>query len=140
MNANDILHQHDLKKTLSRVALINALQNSNIPLSETEIKERMRDQYDRITFYRNVQALSESGILHRIVIDNTMVKYALNCCEQEHRHSADHVHFFCKECGKTICLEQLPVQHYPLPDGFTASECDVVIKGLCQSCSGFLHA
>lgn len=136
MDANNILHQHDLKKTLSRVALINALQNSNIPLSETEIKERMRDQYDRITFYRNIQALSESGILHRIVIDNTNVKYALNCCEKEHHHRVDHVHFYCKQCGKTVCLDQVPVQQYPLPGGFSREECDVVIKGVCKDCSG----
>lgn len=134
MKPNDILQQHEVKKTLSRIALIKALQTSNQPLSENEIRERMLDQYDRITFYRNVQTLSESGILHRIVIDNTHVKYALNCCEKEHHHAIDHVHFYCKECGKTVCLDEVPVQHYPLPDGFKLEECDVVIKGFCKDC------
>jgi len=140
MNAYDLLQQHEVKKTLSRIALINALSESNVPLSENEIRERMREQYDRITFYRNVQTLSDSGILHRIVIDNTHVKYALNCCEQGHKHTVDHVHFYCKECEKTICLDQVPVQQYPLPDGFSLSECDVVIKGYCKNCSGGHHA
>jgi Fur family ferric uptake transcriptional regulator len=136
MKPNDILQQHEVKKTLSRIALIKALQTSNQPLSENEIRVRMLDQYDRITFYRNVQTLSESGILHRIVIDNTHVKYALNCCEKEHHHAIDHVHFYCKECGKTICLDKVPVQQYSLPDGFKLEECDVVIKGFCKNCAG----
>ncbi|ODT56663.1 MAG: hypothetical protein BGP01_00340 [Paludibacter sp. 47-17] len=136
MKPNDILAQHDVKKTLSRIALIKALQTSEQPLSENEIREQMLDQYDRITFYRNIQTLSESGILHRIVIDNTHVKYALNCCEKEHHHAIDHVHFYCKKCGKTICLDQVPVQQYPLPEGFRLEECDVVIKGLCKDCPG----
>jgi len=140
MNANELLQQHEVKKTLSRVALIRTLIDSKIPLSENEIRERMRDQYDRITFYRNVQTLSDSGIIHRIVIDNTLVKYALNCCEQGHKHRVDHVHFYCKGCKNTICLDQVPVQSYPLPDGFTLSECDVVIKGYCKNCSGVQHA
>jgi Fur family ferric uptake transcriptional regulator len=140
MNATDILLQHDVKKTLSRIALINALRTSNQPLSEPEIRDQMQDQYDRITFYRNVQTLADSGIIHRIVIDNTHVKYALNCCEKGHQHTADHVHFFCKECGKTLCMDKVPVSSYSLPEGFVRKECDVVIKGYCNRCSATIHA
>ncbi len=50
MKATDILHTHDLKKTNSRLALIKALQESTFPQSENEMKSRMSDQYDRITF------------------------------------------------------------------------------------------
>lgn len=134
MNPNDILRQHKVKKTLSRIGLIKALQTSNQPLSENEIRERMKEDYDRITFYRNVQTLSESGILHRIVIDNTHVKFALNCCEEGHHHTVDHVHFFCKHCGKTVCMNKVPLQPYALPDGFVSSECEVIIKGYCNDC------
>lgn len=135
MNASEILHQHNIKKTSSRVAIINALQSSELPLSENEIKEVMQEQYDRITFYRNVQTLSESGIIHRIVIDNTLVKYALNCCEHGHQHSTNHVHFFCKSCQQTVCLEDVCVQQYTLPSGYKMTDCEVVIKGVCQTCN-----
>lgn len=142
MKASDILYQHDVKKTLSRLALIQALQSSNLPLSENEIRDRMHEQYDRITFYRNVQTLADSGIIHRIVIDNTLVKYALNCCgkEKEHQHSENHVHFYCKNCGQTICLDAIPVHSYPLPEGFSMTDCEVVIKGYCNLCTPGNHA
>jgi len=135
MNASEILHQHDIKKTSSRIAIINALQNSSLPLSESEIKEIMQEQYDRITFYRNVQTLADSGVIHRIVIDNTLVKYALNCCEHGHQHAANHVHFFCKRCQKTVCLQEVGVQPYALPNGYNMTDCEVVIKGVCKTCN-----
>jgi Fur family ferric uptake transcriptional regulator len=100
-------------------------------------KNRMNDQYDRITFYRNVQALEEAGVIHRIVVDSHTVKYALNCCGNEisHQHIHKHVHFNCKSCGKTFCLENTDIQHYRLPAGFQTEECEVMIKGYCKFCS-----
>lgn len=137
MKATDILHTHDLKKTNSRLALIKALQESTFPQSENEMKSRMSDQYDRITFYRNVQALEDAGVIHRIVVDSHTVKYALNCfeTEQNHQHLHKHMHFNCKSCGKTFCLENVDVKQYPLPAEFQAEECEVMIKGYCKFCS-----
>jgi Fur family ferric uptake transcriptional regulator len=137
MKPTDILQVHELKKTNSRLALIKALQESTFPQSENEVKNRMNDQYDRITFYRNVQALEEAGVIHRIVVDSHTVKYALNCCGNDisHQHIHKHVHFNCKSCGKTFCLENTDIQQYRLPAGFQTEECEVMIKGYCKFCS-----
>ena len=135
MNAVEILQSHQLKKTTPRIAIIKALQNSLSPLSENEVKEQMGEMYDRITFYRSVRALMETGIIHRIVADNVTVKYALNKCGKQHHHKADHVHFFCLQCNSLICLNDISTQPYKLPKRFTAQECDVVIKGLCDKCN-----
>jgi Fur family transcriptional regulator, ferric uptake regulator len=137
MKATDILQTHELKKTNSRLALIKALQESTLPQSENEVKTRMSDQYDRITFYRNVQALEDAGIIHRIVVNSHTVKYALNCCEAEnnHQHIHKHVHFNCNRCGKTFCLENIEVKDYSLPTEFQMEECEVLIKGNCKFCS-----
>lgn len=136
MTSAEILSIHHLRKTPARLAIVQHLQTSNLPQSESEIHEKMQESYDRITFYRSIQTLMEAGIVHRIVADNTTVRYALNqCSDHQHEHFANHVHFYCKQCGSVECLKEVAIQQYELPDGFQKQECDVVIKGLCRKCT-----
>ncbi len=138
MNVIELLKSHQLKKTAPRVAILNVLNNSKIPQSESEIKQAIGDLYDRITFYRSMHSLIEVGMIHKIVIDNTLVKYALNNCTDEHVHEVDHVHFYCKTCSKVMCMEEVKIMLYVLPQGYSKNECDVVIKGCCGSCEKFV--
>ncbi len=134
MTAIEVLKIHNVKKTASRVAIIQALQTSHDPLSEHEIKEIMGELYNRITFFRTAQTLEESGIIHRIVVDNTLVKYALNHCGKTHNHQPNHVHFYCTNCKSLVCMEDIKTQNYELPEGYSSVQCDVVIKGICKKC------
>jgi len=134
MDALEILQAHNVKKTSPRIAIIKAMQSSTIPLSENEVKASIGQLYDRITFYRNVQTLIEAGVIHKIVIDNTNVKYALNDCTQGHNHGADHVHFHCNCCKNLVCMPDVKANNFNLPQGYETNQCDVVIKGVCCDC------
>lgn len=133
MNPVEILQQHNIKKTSPRIAIIQALQKGGIPLSEAEIKVEMGDLYDRITFYRTVQTMAEVGILHRIVIDNTLVKYALNPCNKEHCHHTNHAHFFCRKCNELTCLDDIEIEAQ-IPEGYIREEMELLIRGVCSHC------
>jgi len=135
MTALEILKQHEIKKTPARMAMISVLQTNKYPMSEMDIKERMADLYDRVTFYRNVQTLATAGIIHKIVADNTTVCYALNICDHGHNHTAEHAHFFCEACHAVICMNQIKIPSYELPNGFKFADCDVIIKGTCEKCN-----
>lgn len=136
MTPAEILTHHHLRKTPARLLVVQCLQESAFPLSENEIKEKMQEYYERITFYRTVQTLMEAGVAHRIVADNTTVRYALNQCTlHQHAHDSDHVHFFCTQCQTVECLKGVAVKPYLLPDGYRENECNVVIKGLCKRCA-----
>lgn len=135
MQAIDILQQHQLKKTSPRLSIIEALQSADAPLAETEISEKMGSHYDRTTFYRSMQTLEKAGIIHRIVVDKLLVKYAMNHVELTSKNQPDHAHFFCNNCKKLICLEEIHPGPYRLPSGFQSSESEVIIKGLCNKCS-----
>lgn len=128
MQAIEILQQHRLKKTSPRLAILEALQSSDAPLAEAEISIKMGSHYDRTTFYRSMQTLQETGIIHKIVVDRLTVKYVL-------RHLPNHAHFFCNNCKQVICLEEIHPGPYRLPSGFQTSEAEVIIKGLCNICS-----
>lgn len=136
MTPAEILTLHHLRKTPTRIAIVQNLLTSSLPLSENEIHEKMQENYERITFYRTVLTLIEAGVIHRIVADNTTVRYALNhCTPQHHEHYSDHVHFYCSQCGKVECLKGVAVQQYLVPDGYRKDECNVVIKGICKHCT-----
>ncbi len=135
MSVIEILKQHNIKKTPGRIAIIKSLQESKRPLCESEIKADMQENYDRITFYRNVHTLSQAGVIHKIVIDNTTILYALNHCEEHHQHETLHPHFYCEICHKVVCLEDVKKPEFPLPSGYTFSESEIVIKGKCKTCN-----
>lgn len=135
MDAATVLKLHDIKKTPGRLAIINALHESSVPLSEPEIREQMKENYDRITFYRNIQTLSSAGIIHRIVVDNTLVHYGLNYCEAGHQHQNEHAHFYCEECQSVECLQDVKIPQFNLPEGYKTVDSDIIIRGKCEKCN-----
>ena len=138
MNVTDILRIHEVKKTPGRIAIIKALQDSSNPLSESEIKESMQENYDRITFYRNIQTLSSAGIIHKIVVDNTLIRFGLNCSDAKHNHHIhrnEHAHFYCESCRAVVCLKQVIIPEFTLPSGYKNVDSDIIIRGKCEKCS-----
>ncbi len=131
MKAIDILNQHNLKRTSCREGLLDVLIEAQRPISENQIRALLPGNYDRTTFYRSFKTLEENNIIHKIVVDSQFVTYAL-ANEITHRHN--HAHFYCHECHKVQCLDEVPVMSTPLPEGYEALEKEVIIKGICPEC------
>ncbi len=131
MKAADILNSHSLKRTSCREGIIEVVMTAKQALSEDEIRERLAGNYDRTTFYRSFKTLEEHKIIHKIVIDNQFVKYAL---DNTITHKSQHAHFYCIKCNTVQCLDNIPVQKYELPNGYSDVETEVLIKGTCANC------
>ena len=131
MKAVDILSSRNIKRTSCREGIIEVIMNANQALSENEIRERLVGNYDRTTFYRSFKTLEEHKILHKIVVDNQLVKYAFDTSVS---HKDEHAHFYCSECNTVKCMENIPVQKYSLPAGYSELQTEVIIKGLCSNC------
>lgn len=131
MEPKDILSQHHLKRTSCREGIIEVIMHSEKALSEPEIRERLAGNYDRTTFYRSFKTLEESSIVHKIVVDNQLVKYALDISVT---HNKKHAHFYCTRCNTVRCLNEVEVEMPQLPDGYSSTEIEVVIKGVCKNC------
>lgn len=131
MKAVDVLNNHNLKRTSCREGIIEVVMTAKHALSENEIRERLVGNYDRTTFYRSFKTLEEHKIIHKIVVDNQLVKYAL---DNTVTHKDEHAHFYCNECDAVQCMENVPVQKYQLPEGYTDVETEVIIKGTCANC------
>ncbi len=132
MKAHDILHKHNLIRTSCRQSIIDTIVNSGFAISEEEIKLRIESTYDRTTFYRSFKTLIENGIIHKIVVDNQLVKYALS---ENKPVSKNHVHFYCNHCGIVECLSGAEIQSPRLPAGYQQVEAELIIKGICIKCN-----
>jgi len=131
MKAAEILNHHHLKRTSCREGIIDVVRTSTQALSESEIRARLAGNYDRTTFYRSFKTLEEHQIIHKIVVDNQLVKYALdNALSQKQAH----VHFYCRHCKTVKCMDTVPVNAYDLPEGYSNEETEVLIKGICAQC------
>lgn len=87
----EILHQNNLVRTSCREEIMKAIVASPTPLSEEEIKVAIQGSFDRTTFYRTFKTLIAKEVIHKIVIDNTLVKYAIT---EKQNQSGQHAHFF----------------------------------------------
>ena len=131
MRACEILQRHKLKRTACREGIINLLLQDSMALSEHEIKEHFIGSFDRTTFYRSFKTLLECNIIHKIVIDQQTVKYAL---DNSFGLRGDHPHFFCEGCKSIWCMENIPVKMPELPKGFESKEMKMLISGSCFNC------
>lgn len=133
VTAEKILHKYGLKGTGCRKFIVSRLLESEMALSENEIKGDFPDLFDRVTFYRTLITLEESEIIHKIVLNDNLVKYALN--KHHHGLSDLHSHFHCEGCDDVFCLEGKTKFEAELPVGFVQNEVFVVIEGLCATCN-----
>ncbi|MFV0390720.1 MAG: Fur family transcriptional regulator [Paludibacteraceae bacterium] len=131
-NAESILNENGLKNTGCRKFILSELIKSENALSENEIKTAFPDLFDRVTFYRTLKTLESSGVIHKIVLSDNTVKYAIS--HNEEREDSIHTHFHCTKCGEVSCLHDSVKVSVKLPEGFSSSEIDVMINGLCAKC------
>jgi len=132
MDYQEILKSSKLSLTSHRMRLLRVLSECKQAISEKELEVLMNGNCNRTTIYRNLNSLVEKKIVHRI-LSGEAVKYKLISGTREGKKS-DHVHFECNICNTTFCFEELAIQDFPLPDGFTKLENQFIILGICKNC------
>ena len=132
----DLLKRNHLSITESRKKILGHFLDANGALAHADIEHKSGTEFDRVTIYRTLQTFVEKGIIHTIPTTDNSVRYALckDECSAGHHHD-DHVHFLCDDCGTTYCLDHVTVPKVMLPEGFVATQNDLVVSGLCNKCS-----
>jgi Fur family ferric uptake transcriptional regulator len=132
---DDILKRNQLSVTSSRKKILELFLGNAGALSHGDIEKKAGEKFDRVTVYRTLQVFLEKGVIHSIPTADNSIRYALckDDCQQGH-HFDNHVHFICKDCGTTICLEHVTIPTVKLPKGFTSTQVEVVVSGVCKEC------
>ena len=129
---SEILHENNLVRTSCRELIIQAIVESPTPLSEEEIKTAVSGNFDRTTFYRTFKTLIAKGVIHKIVIDNTLIKYAIT--EKQNR-TTQHAHFYCLKCSRVYCIPEVNWEYKGLPDNYKPEQAELLLKGYCTKCN-----
>ena len=122
-----------LRRTPRRVRLLALLLRSARPMSHLEIHRTLgRDQADRVSIYRALEAFVEKGLVHRAYVDDrTWLYETANRCGEDQCHP----HFTCRGCGRVRCLVSVTVPVVKaIGAGYLAERQRVHISGLCPAC------
>jgi Fur family transcriptional regulator, ferric uptake regulator len=129
MSAKEILKQYQLSQTSGRLDILNVFLRSASALSEKDLQAKTVDVCDRATIYRTLKLFVKSGIIHPIATESMVTRYILK------KGPVDHLHFKCEDCGSIICLPDIRINDYILPNGFKKKEASLLITGICNVCN-----
>lgn len=137
MDTNDcemLLKEHGIKPTANRILVLKALGEAARPLSMLELEDEI-ETIDKSGIFRTLRLFVSSHLVHVIEDGGDAVRYEL--CHSSHDEIDDdqHAHFFCLVCHKTYCLDEIALPELAVPQGFTASAVNYLIKGVCPNCS-----
>ena len=135
VHAKELLAQHKLKITKSRIAVLEAISSAKKPVSAQEIGLSIKKGIaNPVTIYRILQSLSEKGIIRKINLRHDHIDYELVS-------ESDHHHIICTTCGRiedfTDCSSEKLIraamkqsQHFA-----TIHEHAIELFGKCTSCT-----
>tara|TARA_R110000868_G_scaffold116996_2_gene310918 strand:- start:3273 stop:3689 length:417 start_codon:yes stop_codon:yes gene_type:complete len=130
------LNDNGVRPTAMRILIYKYMAEKEVAVALTDIENAFA-KADRTTLYRTLKTFVEKGIVHQIDDGTHISKYALcepGCnCELEQDL---HLHFHCNNCEETVCLTEQKIPHINLPDGYIAEDANLVVKGICEKCSG----
>lgn len=132
--AESILGEHKLRITQSRKAVLDLFVSHPHALSQPDLEKLLAQSCDRVTIYRILDSFLQSGILHKVPDNEGKQKYALCDHCNDHHHHDEHLHFKCITCGKTECLDEIPMPAITLPKGYTVDEWNLLLQGTCAEC------
>ena len=130
-----ILENNGVNITAMRMLVLEYLLQRKSALSLTDL-ENYFEKSDRTTLYRTIKTFKENGLVHQIDDGSGVTKYAL--CEENCECEIDtdlHLHFHCTKCEETSCLTDHKIPQINLPEGFTAENINLVVRGICDKCS-----
>ena len=133
MEPKEILKEKCLKITKGRIEILSILKNAENSLSAEKIYQIYRDNNINInlsTIYRTLELFEEKEITEKITLNDGVFSYKLK--GETHRH-----YLQCDICHKEVEIPcpMLQIQEMVQNStGFTLTDHDLVMKGVCKDC------
>ena len=129
-----LLTAHGIKPTANRIVVVKALAAAGRPMSLSELEYTILS-IDKSGVFRALTLFREHHLVHVIEDGSDGVRYELCHSHDQHRDDDDqHCHFYCEHCHRTFCLPDMPIPAIALPDGYTATSINYMVKGCCAAC------
>ena len=134
----DRLDGNDQRYTTGRRAVVDALVESEGPLTLPELIERS-PELAQSSAYRNLAVLEEVGVVRRLVHGSDHARYELAEDLTEHHH-----HLICEECGLVRDVTLTPdlerrldvaFEALSIDEGFAPTHHTIDLYGPCTECA-----
>lgn len=134
MNKLEFLKNHQLKATKQRLAVLEVLFDNSLPLTISQIREKLDFDMDLSTLYRTLDTFLEFNIISRTVpLEPSQTVYELK--RHTHRH-----HLICIVCGSMQVISGCPIHEYEhqveTSTGFIIDRHQLEMYGTCPKCQG----
>ncbi len=129
-----ILERAQVKPTSNRVLVLRALIEARNPISLIELEDQI-ETLERSSILRVLSLFLEHEIVHVIEDGKGITRYEI--CHGRESCSVDdmHVHFFCEQCNKVYCFEEINAPIVPIPQEFRIRTVNYMLKGICPDCN-----
>jgi Fur family peroxide stress response transcriptional regulator len=131
----DLLHEHDLKATTQRVALLDIVMEQGHHPTAEQIHERLTEEHptvSRSTVYESLSKFVELGILNELHIGDGVTRYEF--------FNDPHVNVVCRECKQIVDVDSPElVELLDRVHDETAYEVRtqrMELHGVCPDCDG----
>ena len=129
----EILERKGVRVTSIRILVMEALIASSCPMSLSDL-EIVLDTVDKSSIFRTLEVFDKHHIVHSIDDGTGSVKFEVCEGEDDCTIADMHAHFYCEKCHRTFCLKDVSAPLADLPEGFSASSVNYIIKGICPEC------
>lgn len=129
-----ILAEKGVKPTSNRILVLKELMKATHPVSLADLEALLDFSMDKASIFRVLELFAEKDVVHVIEDGSRSIKYELCHSGKHHTISDQHVHFYCVECKETYCFESISVPLVNIPEGFSPSSINYMIKGICPKC------
>ena len=127
-----------LRRGGARTAVVEALARHDCAVTALELDDelrRRRPPVGRASVYRALEQLEQLGLVQRLEVSRGTAGYERVEPSGQHHH-----HAICRGCGRVVPFEdtalERAIDHLSARVRFEVSDHDVVLRGLCDRCSG----
>ncbi|WP_166825851.1 Fur family transcriptional regulator [Thalassoroseus pseudoceratinae] len=128
----ELLRQHNLRRTVARVAILRHLVAMPGPQTAAEIENAVAEHgFDQSTVYRTLESFNEAGLVIQRELGDRLLRFEL----VDARNTAVQPYYLCVGCGRVLRLSQCATDGI-VPAGFQIEQ--ITIRGRCPDCAEVL--
>ncbi|TWU11253.1 hypothetical protein CA54_00580 [Symmachiella macrocystis] len=134
-DASDLLKRVGLRKTFTRINVLQCLALQTIPITHAKVTEQLSPLgFDASTVFRGLSDLVDAAIVARLDVGDRIWRFELRDeIPSSNTLQRFHPHILCRICERIECLD---MQHHcaeenPLTDWHIE---EVFFRGICADC------
>ena len=134
--ASEWLREHGLRATRGRIAIVDLLNASEVPLTLADIHDRVKGKScDFATVFRFVTLLEGKELVERVAWIDGTTRHEIRGRDGAHHH---HHYLICRTCHKVEPIEDCVVEKFESQiakeRGYSALSHSLQLSGVCPKC------